>query len=415
MSNWSRRALIAGLASLPALRLAASAAAQTPSGAPVEQRPSNQSGAPIRIGQTLSLTGPFSQTGLIHQITSEVFVAQLNAKGGLLGRPVEYVLLDDQSKPDLARTLYERLLSVEKVDLVLGPYGTAAILAAMGVAQRYNKIFIQNTMGTPDLATYAWHFSANVLGAHPDITGPGIIMDALESTAHPPKTAALVTLKFPSTQFQATGAQKVFPERGMSVVLSLEYDVGTRDFGSIAARVKDADPDFMWMGCLGIDGNLLLDAMAKLDYRPRRHFYLFPSPSLAEVPGAANAMGITNFDDGPPYTLDPVGGEFARAYDERAAAAGLPYPHVDSQAGNEYAGWQILAAAVNATKSIDDAKLAAWLEHNSVDTIIGKRDFSGAHHTSSSDLTQLKQVQNARWVTVWPSADATPGVKLIAP
>src|ERR1700761_8836889 len=149
--DWSRRAVIGGMASLPALRWAR---AQAPSNAP--------SGAPIRVGQTLSLTGPFAQTGLIHQIVSEVFVAQVNAEGGWLGRPVEYVLLDDQSKPDVARELYERLLGVEKVDLILGPYGTAAILAAMGVAQRYKKVFIQNTMGTPDLATYDWHFSANV-------------------------------------------------------------------------------------------------------------------------------------------------------------------------------------------------------------------------------------------------------------
>ena len=346
---------------------------------------------------------------------SEVFVAQVNAKGGWLGRPLEYVLLDDQSKPDVARTLYERLLGVEKVDFVLGPYGTAAILAAMGVAQRYRKIFIQNTMGTPDLATYEWHFSANVLGATPNITNSGIIMDALQSTAHPPKTAALLTLKFPSTQFIAGGARQVFPQRGMNIALDIEYDFGTRDFAAIASRVKSADADFLWMGCLGIDGNLLLDAMSKVGYRPPRHFYLFPSPSIAEVPGAENALGITNFDDGPPYTLDPVGGEFARLFDQKAAAAGLPYPRVDSQAANEYAGWQILAAAVNGTKSLDDATLANWLEHNQIETVLGKRGFAGAHHTAEKDLTQLKQVQGGKWVTVWPAADATPGRKLVAP
>jgi branched-chain amino acid transport system substrate-binding protein len=398
--DWSRRAVLGGIASLPALRMAL---AQAPSG------------APIRIGQTLSLTGPFAQTGLIHQIVSEVFVAQANAKGGWLGRPLEYVLLDDQSKPDVARTLYERLVGVEKVDLILGPYGTAAILAAMGVAQRYRKIFIQNTMGTPDLATYDWHFAANVLGAQPNITNAGILMDALLSTAHPPKTAALLTLKFPSTQFIVAGSRQVFPQRGMNIVLDLEYDQGTRDFNAIADRVKGAAADFLWMGCLGVDGNLLLEAMSKIDYRPPRHFYLFASPSIAEVPAAENALGVTNFDDGPPYTLDPVGADFAKLFDQRVVAAGLPYPHVDGQAGNEYAGWQILAAAVEGTNSLEDAKLANWLEHNQVDTVVGKRGFGGAHHTSETDQTKLKQVQQAKWVTVWPAADATPGCKLIAP
>lgn len=398
--DWSRRAVIGGLASLPALRWAS---AQAPSG------------TPIRVGQTLSLTGAFAQTGLIHQIVSEVFVAQTNAKGGWLGRPVEYVLLDDQSKPDVARSLYERLLGVEKVDFILGPYGTAAILAAMGVAQRYHKLFIQNTMGTPDLATYEWHFSANVLGAKPDVTNPAIIMDAFDSTPHPPKSVAMLTLKFPSTQFFAGGARQVFPQRGMKVALDLDYDQGTRDFGPIADRVKSAGADFLWMACLGLDGNLLLEAMSKIDYRPPRHFYLFPSPSIVKAPGAENALGVTNFDDSPPYTDDPVGGAFARDFDARAQAAGLPYPRVDSQAGNEYAGWQILAAAIEGTKSLDDAKLAAWLEHNQVQTVIGKRGFTGAHHTAERDMTELKQVQNGAWATVWPAADAAPGHKLIAP
>jgi branched-chain amino acid transport system substrate-binding protein len=169
------------------------------------------------------------------------------------------------------------------------------------------------------------------------------------------------------------------------------------------------------MACLGLDGALLLEAMSKIDYRPPRHFYLFPSPSIIEAPGAENALGITNFDDGPPYTADPVGGEFARMFDERAVAHALPYPHVDSQAANEYAGWQILAAAVAGAKSLDDAALANWLEHNHVATLLGKRGFTGAHHTSEKDLTQLKQVQKATWVTVWPAANATPGCKLIAP
>src|SRR6185312_17015010 len=240
--NWSRRALLAGMASLPALRVARGEGAA----------------APIRVGQTLSLTGPFAQTGLIHQIVSEVFVAQTNAKGGWLGRPVEYVLLDDQSKPDVARTLYERLLGVEKVDLILGPYGTAAILAAMGVAQRYRKIFIQNTMGIPALATYEWHFSALVSGPEPSKSLPEKILDCYASTGNPPKTIAVVTSKFPSTEDMAKGMGKIAADHKIKEVAFLEYDVGTHDYGTIAARVKDVDPDFMFVGCLGVEGNQLL-------------------------------------------------------------------------------------------------------------------------------------------------------------
>jgi ABC-type branched-subunit amino acid transport system substrate-binding protein len=79
------------------------------------------SGQPVRIGSTLALTGPLSATAQIHRIVGEIYVEQLNRRGGLLGRPVEWVVKDDQSKPDLARTLYEQLVTAEKVDLLMGP------------------------------------------------------------------------------------------------------------------------------------------------------------------------------------------------------------------------------------------------------------------------------------------------------
>ncbi|MEK7879622.1 MAG: ABC transporter substrate-binding protein, partial [candidate division NC10 bacterium] len=80
------------------------------------------SGPPIRIGGTLALTGPLAATAIIHKIVGEIYVERLNEKNGLLGRPVEWVLLDDQSKPDVTRSLYERLITVDKVDLIIGPY-----------------------------------------------------------------------------------------------------------------------------------------------------------------------------------------------------------------------------------------------------------------------------------------------------
>ena len=115
---------------------------------------------PIRVGSTLSLTGPLAGTAVMHKIAGDIFIEQLNKRGGLLGRPVEWVVKDDQSKPDLARTLYEQLISGENVDLLMGPYATANSLAAMGVAQRNGKVLITNSFGIPSLANYDMHFPA---------------------------------------------------------------------------------------------------------------------------------------------------------------------------------------------------------------------------------------------------------------
>ena len=118
------------------------------------------SGAPIRIGSTLALTGPLAPTALIHKIAGEIYVEQLNRGNGLLGRPVEWVLYDDQSKPDVTRSLYEKLITEDKVDLIMGPYATSGILAAMGVAQRYQKMIIHHSFGCrispPTRCTSRW-------------------------------------------------------------------------------------------------------------------------------------------------------------------------------------------------------------------------------------------------------------------
>ncbi|HEX4194067.1 MAG TPA: ABC transporter substrate-binding protein [Stellaceae bacterium] len=373
------------------------------------------SGTPIRIGQTLSLTGPFAQTGLAHQIASQIFVDRLNQSGGLLGRPVEYVVLDDQSKPDVSRTLYERLITAENVDLIQGPYGTAAILAAMSVAARYHKVFIENTLGQPQLATYPWHFSATIGGPDSTATLPGKVLDAYASTGHPPKNLLIVSSKFPSAEDMAHGMEKAAKARGIEQIGFLEYDVGNRDFSGVAARVKDANPDFLFVSCLGVEGDQLLEAEKRIDYVPQRHFYLYPSGTMAADALADHATSYSGFEDVAPYTSAAEGGAFAKEFDARAQKAGLPYPHVDSQAGNEYAGWQILIAAVKATNSLDDKTIADWLDKNSVETIEGKRDFSGRSHTSAVDMQQLKQVQNGKWVAIWPVDMRTPGAQLIAP
>ena len=373
------------------------------------------SGPPIRIGGTLALTGPLAPTALLHKIAGEIYVEELNKANGLLGRPVEWVLLDDQSKPELTRSLYEKLITVDKVDLIIGPYATSGILAAMGVAQRYNKVFVHHSFGMPHLAKYEMHFPTAAFGPEPNRTVPTGVFDALAATAKPPKTIAIVTSKFPSAQFQSSGAKEVAEKRGLKVPLYLEYEFGTRDWGAIAARVKDTNADLPWIGALGLDGNQLLEAMKKLDYTPPRHFHLFPAPGpLAVAPDGKLAMSVTVFEEHPPFTTNPAAAEFIPLFHERAAKAGLPYQSVDVQAAASYTAWQLLEAAVTATKGLDDKALAQWLKTTRVDTIIGKLRFDGVNNYGD-DLSKVKQVQDGKWVVVWPKEFAAPGAQLIIP
>ena len=371
-------------------------------------------GQPIRIGSTLALTGPLSATAQIHKIVGELYVEQANKRGGWLGRPLEWVLKDDQSKPDLARTLYEQLVTADKVDLLLGPYATGNILSAMGVAQRYGKVLVHHTLGIPSLAKYENQFPAWSLGSDPATTVPNTVFDALAAGPKPPKTVAVVTSKFPSIQFMSAGAREALKKRGLTEVLFLEWDFGNRDFGPIANRVKDAKPDFVWVGAIGLEGNLLLDAMKKIDYVPPQHFYMYPAPGpLVTLPEAKNALSVTIFEDQPPFNAAPGAAEFIRLYRERAAKAGLADTTVEVQAAASYTAWQILEAGVTATKSLDDKAIGAWLRANRVDTIQGKLRFNGMGNFGD-DLMRVKQVQNGHWVVVWPKEFTSGGAKLLA-
>ena len=372
-------------------------------------------GGPIRIGSTLALTGPLSATAQIHKLVGDIYIEQANKRGGWLGRPLEWTVKDDQSKPDLARTLYEQLVTADKVDLLMGPYATGAILSAMGVAQRYNKVLVHHTLGVPSLAKYDMQFPAWSLGSEPATTVPNTVFDALAAGPKPPKTVAVVTSKFPSIQFMSAGAREVLKKRGLEEVLFLEWDFGNRDFGPIANRIKDAKPDFVWVGAIGLDGNLLLDAMKKIDYVPPQHFYLYPAPGpLLASPEAKNALSATIFEEQPPFTSNFGAAEFIKLYHERAAKAGFTDTSVETQAAASYTAWQILEAGVVNTKSLDDKTIAAYLKTHKVDTIQGKLRFDGVGNFGD-DLMRIKQIQDGKWVVVWPKEVTASGAKLLAP
>ena len=368
--------------------------------------------APIRIGSTLALTGPLAATGLVHKVAGEIYIEQLNKRGGLLGRKVEWVVKDDQSKPDLARTLYEQLVTADKVDLLMGPYATGAILSAMGVAQRYNKVLIHHTFGIPSLAKYDMHFPAWSLGPEPATTVPNKVFDMLATSPKPPKTIAVVTSKFPSVHFMSLGAREIAKKRGLAEVVFLEWDFGNLDYGPIAARVKDAKPDFVWVGAIGLEGNQLLEAMHKIDYVPPLHFHMYPAPGpMSKSPYTKNALSMSIFEESAPFTSNPGAAEFIPLYHDRAAKAGIPDNSVETQAAASYTAWQILEAGVKGTNSLDDKAIGAWLKKNRVDTLQGKLRFDGPSNYGD-DLMRVKQVQNGKWVIVWPKEYAAPGARL---
>jgi branched-chain amino acid transport system substrate-binding protein len=385
-----RRKIVSGLMGGMAVGLGTSGAAAAPTG------------KPIRIGSTLSLTGPLAQTAILSKIAGDAWVDITNEGNGLLGRPVEWILLDDQSKPEVTRSLYEKLITIDKVDLIIGPYGTNSILAAMGVAQRYGKVFIQASLGIPKLGgSYDMQFPSSPFGADPGKDYPMEILDCMASLPSPPKSVTILTSKFPSAQFMAEGMRDACKQRGLQVPLYLEYEFGSRDFSSIAARVKDTNADFLWVGALGLEANQLLEAMKRLQYTPKLHFYLYASPGpLLALPEGKNAFSHSFFEDHEPFSSRVGVAKLSPMYRARAVKAGVPYPELGSAAA-AYNAFYLLGKAIEGTKSLDDKLIAQWLKKSTVDTVVGPMTFNGPYNHGASHML-IKQVQNGKWVVVWP-------------
>ncbi|RZI95511.1 MAG: ABC transporter substrate-binding protein, partial [Rubrivivax sp.] len=159
-------------------------------------------------------------------------------------------------------------------------------------------------------------------------------------------------------------------------------------------------------------GNMLLDAMKKIDYVPPLHFHLYPAPGpMTSSADGDNALSVTIFEEHPPFTNDPTAAEFVKVFKQRATAAKLPDTTVEVQAAASYSAWQILEAGIKGANSLDDKAIAAWLKKNRVKSIHGNLRFDGVNNYGD-DLMKIKQVQGGKWQVVWPQQYAAPGAKL---
>jgi branched-chain amino acid transport system substrate-binding protein len=371
---------------------------------------------PIVVGSTLSLTGALAATGVIHEIVGEQFVERLNASGGLLGRQVEWQVIDDESNPDRVTQLYERLINQDEVDLVIGPYATPNILAAVAVAERSGYMIPHHTAVHAPLLTYDCQFPGWSIDPEPDLYVSELLFDALAGLPDPPQRIAIVTNESGSTAPMTHGFAEgdtgggmlgIAAQRGLEVVEELPYAPGNQEWGSIAAQLRDADADLIINNGLGVDSVGMIEAMQQLGYQPPMFFSLFPAPGpmLGLGDPANGALSVSLFEPNEPV-LEQYGDEvreIVTEFGERAAAADLAYTAFETQAAASWNAWEILAGAVAGAESLDQQELCDYLVENGVDTTFND------HLTFDPEVSNfwptnvgLKQIQGGDWVMVWP-------------
>jgi branched-chain amino acid transport system substrate-binding protein len=391
---------------------AASAAAS-----PAESAAAAPSGEPIVVGSSLSLTGPFAPTGAIHKIAGDLFIERLNASGGLLGRPVEWLVLDDESDQAQVAALYERLITQEGVDLIMGPYATPLILSSQGVAERSGYVLPHHTSVLAPLMTYECQFPGWSIGPTPNEFVPNQVYDAIASLDTPPQKIAIVTNQSGSTDFishgradvEEPGAVSIAGDRGLDVVADISYPPGTTEWAPIATQIRDAEPDFVMVNGLGVESLGLLQAMEQLGYTPPLMFSLFPAPGPLLGAGelADGHLSVSMFEPNPPIlaAMPPEVSEIVTEFESRATAEDLPYTVFETQAAGSWTAWEILAAGVAGAGSTEDQQaICDHLHSAGADTTFnGHLTFDPAVNNFWPTTQGIKQIQDGNWVMVWPA------------
>ncbi len=363
------------------------------------------SGEPIRIGASLPLTGDFAEPGEAARRGYEVWMEMVNDGGGLLGRPVEMVIKDDQSDQNLVVTDYNALIDQDQVDLLLGTFSSLLNIPASAVAERAQMVYVEPAGGSPDMFNRGFEylfFAQQATAPHQADLFSEWVLSLPEGER--PTTAAYIAADDPFGAPVAEGIQEQLEAGGVETVYSEIYPPETVNFDAIASAIAGQKPDLIAQGSAGLqDGVNLITALSAAGYSPQQMFQA-STPSFADQ--YSDAIGIENTEGiffAVSYHVDadtPGNTEFLEAY--RAKFDEDP----PEDAADGFAAAQVLQAAVEAVGSIDDqAALKDWLHENEVETILGPLSWDETGAPEQAFL--LAQWQNGDEEIVLPEDVAT--------
>ncbi|MFG3367119.1 amino acid ABC transporter substrate-binding protein [Streptomyces sp. NPDC090032] len=362
------------------------------------------SDGPLKIGASLPLSGPVADASKPAYEGYKLWLDQLNGHGGLLGRKAELKVLDDGFDQNTVVTNYNRLISQERADLLLGTFSSKLNLPASAVAERSKMLYVEPSGGAEEIFDRGYDY---LFFAQPStsLDLPDQFVSYIKSlpAAQRPKTAAYPTQDDPNTDVTIDVFRKELTALGVKSVYAQKYAPDTVNFDSIASAVARAEPDLIVHGAVAAnDGAGLVKALQKQQFSPKMMFQT-NAPSLTQsypkAVGAKNTEGIFTSAAWSPKAGYPGNAAFVKAY-TKAYGYGP-----DDDAANAYTAGQVLEAAVKAVGSLDQAKLAAWLHSHTVQTIVGPLKWDKRGVPDGAML--LGQWQNGKLQFVAPRTQKT--------
>jgi branched-chain amino acid transport system substrate-binding protein len=365
--------------------------------------------APLVIGASVSLTGDFADSGKAVKAGYDLWAATVNAKGGILGRQVQFKIVDDTSSPTQVVTNYQNLINRDKVDLVFGPFSSLLTVPASQVAKRYGYAFLEPAGGGP--AVFAQKLT-NLFFVQPApvVKSGDVFADWVLSLppASRPKTAAYAELDDPFASPIAESIRTRFEAAGIRTVYKQVYPAETQDFSAIMAKVAAAKPDVLVSGTQSDDAYGQVKSLVQLKFSPQFMFMSNGANSPLEFPtkvGPTNVNGIMSAGDWFPGSTATGSADFTDAY---IKAHGGTADTIDNSTAEAYATGQLIEAVAKQTGKIDNATIIATLHSGSWPTLLG--DLSWDAYGAPGGSFHLIQWQGGKLVPVYPAgiAKATP-------
>jgi branched-chain amino acid transport system substrate-binding protein len=334
---------------------------------------------PIRIGYCLSLTGPLAGNGRSARLAHDIWREDVNRRGGLLGRLVELVCYDDHADASHVPGLYKRLMDEDRVDLVIGGYGTNTILPAMPLIMERRRFFVGLMgLGVNNALAYPNYFAMIPTGPDPNAAlTEGFFALAAEQSPRP-ATVALVSADAEFSRNPILGAKANSEKYGFQIVHEATYPLTTNDFKPVIDAVAKSSCDLLFLCSYLEDSIGLVRTIHAHSFRPKMVGAGMIGPQNAAVKTALGPLlnGFVNYEYWVPIRkmMFPGIREFLNTYQERAGEAGVDrLGHY--MAPLAYAQMQVVAQAVEATGGFDDTALSTFTRDTTFSTFMGDVKF----------------------------------------